>query len=140
MILLSLLAYATYLAFRTKSWKAPLGALLASGWIVSLIASYRGGGDLWDNPRYRSAFAAVQIAVAAWAWIQQRELKDPWLRRAVVASACVMAWFVPWYLRRQIEFDWPVVNLDQVVGLGLVSAGIYVIWDWLSGISHRQLS
>ncbi len=139
-VLLALLVYATYLTFRTKAWKAPLGALLASGWVVSLVASYRGGGDLWDNPRYRSAFAAVQIGVAAWAWMQQRELKDPWLRRAVFASVCVTAWFVPWYLRRQVDFDWPIINLDQVVGLGLVSAGLYVLWDCLNELSHRKLS
>jgi hypothetical protein len=131
-ILLALLVYATYLALRSAAWKQLPGALLLSGWIVSLTASYRGGGDLWDNPRYRSAFAAIQVAVAAWAWVRHTETKDPWLRRAFGSGLLLIAWFIPWYLRRYAGLSWwPIVELYQVIGLGLVSAVLYVIWDWV---------
>ncbi len=130
-ILLSLLVYATYLVLRSPAWKQLPGALLLSSWIVSLTASYRGGGDLWDNPRYRSAFAAVQVALAAWAWVRHTETKDPWLRRAFGSGMQMMAWFIPWYLRRYVGLPWwPIVELYQVIGLGLASAALYVIWDW----------
>ncbi|MEX2160752.1 MAG: glycosyltransferase family 39 protein [Anaerolineales bacterium] len=129
--LLALLLYATFLALRSKAWKDLPGAMLLSGWVVSLTASYRGGGDLWDNPRYRSAFAAIQIAVAAWAWVHYRQTRDPWLRRAISAATLMTAWFIPWYLRRYTVFDWPIVNLYQVIGLGLVSAALFVLWDWM---------
>lgn len=130
-ILLALLVYATYLMFRSAAWKQLPGALLLSSWVVSLTASYRGGGDLWDNPRYRSAFAAVQVAIAAWAWVRQKETKDPWLRRAFGSAVLLIAWFIPWYLRRYTTVKWEIVELYQVLGLGIASAILYIIWDWM---------
>ncbi len=131
-ILLAFLVYASYLALRSATWKQLPGALLLSSWIISLTASYRGGGDLWDNPRYRSAIAAIQVAVAAWAWVRHTDTKDPWLRRAFGSGFLLIAWFIPWYLRRYVGLAWwPIVELYQVVGLGLASAVLYVIWDWV---------
>ncbi len=131
-ILLAFLVYASYLTLRSTAWKQMPGLLLLSSWIISLTASYRGGGDLWDNPRYRSAFAAIQVAVAAWAWVRYTETKDPWLRRAFGSALLMIAWFIPWYLRRYVGLTWwPIVELYQVVGLGLVSAALYLIWDWV---------
>lgn len=129
--LLAMLIYATYLALRSKEWLRSPGVLLLSSWIVSFTASYRGGGDLWDSPRYRSAFAAIQVAVAAWAWVRFRETKDVWLRRAIVGTLLMIAWFIPWYLRRYTAIDWPISELYQVIGLGVVSAILFVFWDWL---------
>ncbi len=131
-ILLALLVYASYLTFRSRDWLRIPGALLFSTWVVGIAASYRGGGDLWDSPRYRSAFAAIQVGLAAWAWVRYKETSDPWLRRAVVSAVLMIAWFIPWYLRRYTAFDWPIVNLQQVVGLGLVSAALFVTWDWIN--------
>jgi len=130
-VVLALLLYATYLAIRHRQlFKLP-GVLLAANWLVVLVASYRGGGDLWDNPRYRSAFAGVQLMLAAWAWVQAREQKDPWLRRAIGGVVCMVAWFVPWYLRRYGTLEWPIVELQHVIGLGLGTAALYAIWDWV---------
>lgn len=129
--LLALLLYATFLALRQKSGRGVAGALLLANWLVALVASYRGGGDDWDNPRYRVAFAAVQLGLAAWAVLRQRETGDPWLRRAFGFAAGLMLWFLPWYLRRYAPFDWPIVDLPDVVGLGLLTGGFYAIWDWL---------
>jgi len=129
---LALLVYATYLALRTRVWLGLPGVWLLANWAVSIIASYRGGGDLWDNPRYRSAFASVQVLLAAWAWVQQRETKDPWLRRSLVSTLILCAWFVPWYLRRYVGLEWwPIVDLYQLVGVGLASCALYILWDWL---------
>jgi hypothetical protein len=130
-VLLVLLLYASYLTLRRREWLRLPGALLLSNWALVFFASYRGGGDDWDNPRYRSTFAAVQLMLAAWALAQQREGADPWLKRALVGSALVMAWFIPWYLRRYAIFEWPIVELHQVIGLGLVSAALYAMWDWV---------
>lgn len=131
-VLLAFLIYATYLVLRKRQVFKTAGALLFSNWVIVLIASYRGGGDLWDNPRYRSAFAGVQLVLSAWAWTEYRENKDPWLKRAFVGTLLMIAWFLPWYLRRYAAFEWPIVELHQVVGLGLVSAALYAIWDWLA--------
>ncbi len=131
-VVLALLVYASYLALRTRAWFGLPGVWLLANWAVSITASYRGGGDLWDNPRYRSAFASVQVLLAAWAWVQQGETKDPWLRRSLVSTLILCAWFVPWYLRRYVGLEWwPIVDLHQLVGVGLASCALYILWDWL---------
>ncbi len=129
-ITLGLIAYAAYLALREREWHKTTGALLILNLAIILIASYRGGGDDWDNPRYRTNFAALQIGVAAWAWVRSRELADPWLRRAAGMVVAMVAWFIPWYLRRYIVFEWSVVDLFRTVGLGLATGILYMVWDW----------
>jgi hypothetical protein len=129
--LLALLIYASYLVFKSKQWLKFPSALLAVSWIITFTASYRGGGDLWDSPRYRSAFASIQVALSAWAWVRYRETKDPWLRRAIVSMLLIIAWFVPWYLRRYTTIIWPISELYQVIGLGLISSILFVFWDWM---------
>lgn len=130
-VLLALLLYALYLVLRERAWFEVPGALLVAVWGTNILTSYRGGGDLWDNPRYRSAFAALQLSVAAWAWVRSREAGDPWLRRAIGSAICLMVWFIPWYLRRYTTFDWPLIDLHQVVGVGLAMAGLYLLSDWM---------
>lgn len=99
-------------------------------WIGVLVAAYRGGGDQWDNPRYRAAFIGLQAGLAAWALVEQRRKADPWLRRALVGLGLVLSWFLPWYLRRYIFLPWPVEDLFKTVGLGLACMVLYWIWDW----------
>ena len=130
-LLLAFLVYATWLA-----WTRPMGRGLARGlsvviWIVILLASFRGGGDLWDNPRYRVAFAGLQAALVSWAWVEYRGSRDPWLRRVLIAAGIMLAWFIPWYLRRYSPLEWPVVDLFKTVGLGLATAVLVLFWDWV---------
>ncbi len=128
--LLALTLYAPILALRSRRNRAFNLALSLIVWGVILIASYRAGGDLWDNPRYRTAFAGLQVALSAWVWIEHRRMADNWLRRAVLAIGSIMLWFLPWYLRRYTPFTWPVVDLVKTVGLGLATAFLLVLWDW----------
>jgi hypothetical protein len=102
-------------------------------WLGISISSYRGGGDQWDNPRYREAFAGLQVALAAWALAAQRQRRDPWLRRALVGAGLILAWFMPWYLRRYVYLQWEVVDLFKTLGLGIATAVLYWIWDWAGG-------
>jgi hypothetical protein len=105
-------------------------ALSLSVWLVILAASFRGGGDAWDNPRYRVAFAGLQLALAAWVWAEQRRQPDPNLRRVLVGVGLVLLWFVPWYLRRYVHLDWPISDVFRTLGLGMASAALFWIWDW----------
>jgi hypothetical protein len=104
-------------------------ALCLAAWLAILGASFRGGGDAWDNPRYRLAFAGIQIALLAWVWAEQRRLPDPWLRRVLIGGALALAWFVPWYLRRYLGLAWPVADLFRTVGLGIASTILFWIGD-----------
>jgi hypothetical protein len=129
-LLLPFLLYAPLRAIQKRERRIALGASLAV-WIVILSASFRSGGDLWDNPRYRAAFFCLQVALVAWAWVNQQREPDPWFRRMFVGVGFVLIWFVPWYLRRYTPLTWPVIDVFKTFGLGVASAILYWIWDWV---------
>lgn len=129
-IALVMLLYASLLAIRQGSWRKVPGMLLLTNWVIILVASYRGGGDEWDNPRYRAAFAGIQMILVAWAWVKQRETRDPWLRRGLMMAGGMMFWFIPWYLRRYSTIEWTIVDLPDVIGLGLATGVLIWFWDW----------
>ncbi len=133
--LLPLLLYAPLRAARRPRDRVALLGSLAC-WGVILVGVLRAGGDQWDNPRYRVAFIALQAALVGWAWTQQRRAPDASLRRVLISAALVLAWFVPWYLRRYTPLDWAVVDVFKTLGLGFASAVLYWIWDWarLTGV------
>ena len=128
-LLLPLLIYAPLRALRKPRQWLILG-ISGAVWLVIFSVSFRSGGDQWDNPRYRVAFACLQIAMAAWVWVDQQRSPDPWLRRMLVCAGLVMLWFLPWYLRRYTPLEWPVVEVFKVFGLGLSSSVLYIMWDW----------
>jgi len=106
-------------------------------WLVILIAAFRGGSDMWDNPRYRAIFAGIQIALAARIFVVENRTRDPWLRRALMMVLAILAWFIPWYLRRYYAIAWPISDPFRVIWLG-ISCGILLgLADWarLSGRS-----
>jgi len=101
-------------------------------WLVVLVAAYRGGGDQWDNPRYRVSFIILQASLAGWVWVKQRHNPDPWFKRILIGLGLVFAWFIPWYLRRYSDnFTWHVIDLFKTLGLGIVTAVLYFVYDWL---------
>ncbi len=135
--LLLLLIYAPVRALSRLNRSIALGASIAV-WMVILVAALLGGGDQWDNPRYRAAFAGLQLVLAAWVWVEQRRDPDPWMRRVFVGMGFVFLWFAPWYMRRYIPaFTWPVVDLFKTFGLGLASAVLFVVWDWARSGSNN---
>jgi hypothetical protein len=102
-------------------------------WVSILIATFWGGGDQWDSPRYRVAFCSVQIVLAAWAWVGYRRAPDAWMRRAVAGVGIILAWFVPWYLDRYTDFDvimgFRAPGVLETLGLGVGTWVVYVVWD-----------
>jgi len=134
-LLLPLLIYAPFRAFTRKSRDRLSMSLSIIAWIVILLAAFRAGADPWDNVRYRAAFASLQIALASWAWISYRYAPDAWLKRAVILVLSILAWFVPWYLRRYIYLEWRIVDPFLTLALGLLTAAIVILIDWL--ISRR---
>lgn len=129
-LLLAFLVYTPVLAIKEVPERRFVMGLSLVVWLGILIASFRGGGDQWDNPRYRVAFASLQLALGAWVWSRGRRKADPWLRRALIGAGIILGWFLPWYLRRYTTFFWPVVDLFKTVGLGVFSAVLFFLWDW----------
>jgi hypothetical protein len=130
-VLLALLLYAPLRAWINKNTDRFTRILLVIAWLTILLASYRGGGDQDDNPRYRAAFVGIQIALAAWAWVEQRRLADRTFRRVLIWLGLILAWMLPWYLRREYPIYWPVVDLFKTLGLGVATAALYTLWDWV---------
>jgi hypothetical protein len=128
---LALLLYATLLVIRKKAWFTSVGMLLWSNWLVSIVAAYRAGGDLWDNPRYRAGFAAFQLGLSAWAVAEQKAQRDPLLRRVLVSAGIIIFWVLVWYMPRYTGVPWRSGTVLSKVGVGLVTAGLYLLWDWV---------
>jgi hypothetical protein len=140
-ILLAFLIYAPLLVWRRPRDHGFTRALIFVIWAVILIASFRGGADMWDNPRYRATYAGLQAVLAAWVLIQGRREADPWLRRALLGVGAILIWFLPWYLRRYTAFEWSVIDPFKTLGLGIFTASLLALWDWtISNHKRSQLN
>lgn len=128
-LLLGFLIYAPFRALRDVRKHRLVLLLSLIVWLIILTASFRGGADEWDNPRYRAAFLGIQVLLVAWVLVEYWQKHDPWLIRVLIAFGIVIAWFIPWYLRRYTPLTWPVEDLFKTVGLGVVSAALFIIWD-----------
>ena len=94
-------------------------------WI--LLVAIRGGGDQWDNPRYRVIMIVWQALFTGYAWVWWRKSRPPWLGRIVAMELVFVGFFGYWYASRyfrwtaRIEFGamvtW-IVILSAVILLG----------------------
>ncbi len=75
-------------------------SLAVLAWVWILLASVRAGGDMWDNPRYRTIFIGWQALAAAYGWQRARSLRNPWPWRVVSAEVIFLLFFSEWYLSR----------------------------------------
>jgi|GEM_PF-334227 len=98
-------------------------------WVI--MSSYRAGGDLWDNPRYRTLFIPWLAIISAWAWTTGRQTRDAWLGRWYLVEGLFLFIFGVWYANRSFQLGlnipfWGMVA--AIVGLGtlvLVTGGFY---------------
>lgn len=137
-VLLIFSAYAPLLAIRKRERSGFTIAVIVIVWLGILIASFRGGADMWDNPRYRTTFAGLQAGLVAWTWYEQRRSQDPWLKRILILAIAIIAWFIPWYLRRYTAFSWPIVDLFNTLGLGVLTGLLLIFLDWLYNTKLRK--
>lgn len=94
-------------------------------WI--LISAMRAGGDLWDNPRYRTIFLPVLAFLAAWAIDWARTHRDSWLPSLLIIEGVFLVIFTNLYLVRyqqigiRIPWYWDVVIFIAISALILIS-------------------
>jgi len=96
-------------------------------WIWILLASLRGGADLWDNPRYRTIFFVWQSILAGSVWVWWRETRNPWFTRVLLMEAVFLLVFTQWYVNRYF-------HLGGEIGYRLMVALILGLWGLILGI------
>jgi hypothetical protein len=140
--LVPVLAYGVFVV-----WKAPAGkerramvllAIVVWAWII--ISSMRGGGDQWDNPRYRTIFLPWLALLTAFAWEWGRKYHDPWLWRWVAVEAIFVLVFTEWYLGR----FFPAFQVLSFKTMGLLIGGLSFLvffggWAWDHFHKRRSL-
>jgi len=103
-------------------------ALLTWTWI--LLAALRGGGDMWDNPRYRTILFVWQAILAGVVWVWWREMRPAWFVRVVACEVAFLVVFIQWYVNRYlylgVRLDFPVM-VALIVGLwvAIISMGLW---------------
>ncbi len=118
-------------------WKMPAGRerrqwlwLAVASWLWIITCAIRGGGDQWDNPRYRLILLVWQALVAGNVWTWARAHRDPWLARILVLEAICVALFGQWYVSRYylIGTHFPFL---LVLSLGLTAFIVTLLGGWL---------
>jgi len=104
-------------------------SLLAWTWI--LLASLRGGGDDWDNPRYRTLLFMWQALMGGYVWVWWRETRNPWFVRVLACEVVFLLVFTQWYASRylgwgdKLPFAWMVVLIAGIWG-AIVAGGLWL--------------
>jgi hypothetical protein len=122
--MLPFLGYAGLAAFGQRRRRHMALYLALVTLIVVLVASFRVAGDQWDNPRYRTAFVALQAALAGWGWNHARQRGSPWLARLAVLLTGFVVIFLPWYAGKY--YGTPSPSLLGTFALEVVFVGGYL--------------
>ena len=93
-------------------------------WTWVLLAALRGGGDTWDNPRYRTILFLWQSILVGVVWVWWRETRNAWFTRVVLCEIAFLLVFTQWYGSRYLYWGGQLpfaVMIALIVGLwGLI--------------------
>jgi hypothetical protein len=100
-------------------------ALLSWTWV--LLAALRGGGDMWDNPRYRTILFLWQAILGGVVWVWWREIRSAWFMRVFTCEAAFLLVFTQWYASRYYhwgaQLPFPIM-VALIFGLWVVILGL----------------
>jgi hypothetical protein len=96
-------------------------------WIWILLASLRGGADLFDNPRYRTILFLWQAILAGYVWVWWRETRSIWFTSVLACEIVFVLVFTQWYLSRYLHWGG---QLPFAVMIGLILG----LWGIILGI------
>lgn len=103
-------------------------ALLIWTWI--LLSALRGGGDTWDNPRYRAILFVWQAVLAGVVWVWWQETRNAWVGRVLLCETVFLLVFTQWYASRY--FHW-----GGKLEFPVMIAVIVVLWGIIVGLGWR---
>jgi hypothetical protein len=96
-------------------------SLVVWGWV--LFTALRGGGDQWDNPRYRTILFMWQAILAGHVWVWWRETKNMWVPRVLAMEAVFVLVFGQWYANRYLHLG---TQLPFATMVGLI-VGLWIL-------------
>jgi hypothetical protein len=100
-------------------------------WTWILLAALRGGGDQWDNPRYRTILFLWQSILAGYVWVWWRETRNVWFLRIIAMEVVFVMVFTQWYASRYFHLggQLPFASMVALI-VGLWGAILGASW-WL---------
>ena len=104
-------------------------------WIWILLASLRGGADLYDNPRYRTILFLWQAILAGYVWVWWRVTHSTWFSSVLACEIVFVLVFTQWYLSRYYHWGGQLpfaVMIGLILGLWAVILAI----GWWRGKSR----
>ena len=108
------------------------------GWV--LISALRGGGDQWDNPRYRTilmVWSALLAAVSVRHLLNKYKIQNKgeitrdhtrWFWRIIVVELIILLVFGHWYTWRYLGFG-VNIGIRNTIILAISLSGLYMIMD-----------
>ncbi|HEY3310929.1 MAG TPA: hypothetical protein VGK00_04740, partial [Anaerolineales bacterium] len=100
-------------------------------WVWIFIAALRGGGDQWDNPRYRVILLAWMAPLAALAFNQLRARAGVrWFWRLCSVEVIILLVFGHWYSWRYLGFGFNI-GIRNTLMIAIVLAVVAVLGDLL---------
>ena len=104
-------------------------ALLTWTWI--LLAALRGGGDSWDNPRYRTILFLWESILGGVVWVWWREIRNAWFVRVMLCEVAFLLVFTQWYMSRYYHWGGQLPFAGMIVLIvGLWGAILAGSWWW----------
>ena len=98
-------------------------------WTWIILSSARGGGDQWNNPRYRVILLLFQAALAAYALVWARQTRDRWLGRLLAGEGIFLVIFTVWYLSRYSSIP-ALFSLGGTVLLSCIACILILAGGW----------
>jgi hypothetical protein len=98
-------------------------------WIWILLASLRGGADLYDNPRYRTILFLWQAILAGYVWVWWRETRSIWFNSVIACEIVFVLVFTQWYLSRYLHWGGQL-PFAGMIGLILGLWGLIIGLGW----------
>jgi hypothetical protein len=100
-------------------------------WTWIILSSARGGGDQWDNPRYRVILLLFQAALAAQAFAWQRATRDRWLGRLLAVEGVFLVFFGYWYAARYTNWRAGQVHIFVVIAVIVIVSILILVGGWV---------
>jgi len=99
-------------------------------WAWILFTALRGGGDQWDNPRYRTILFMWQAILAGQVWVWWHATRNAWAGRVVWMEVVFVVVFAQWYANRYLHIggQMPFAGMVALIlglWLGIIAWGLW---------------